>query len=234
MVSKLIWSSVAVMSLAFVAPIHAQQVSTDSVYAPVYIRELQESLREYARAQERYYGGNARYASRVNATGFNLGPRQRVVVLTSTPTGHSGVATHLDAPGVICGIYVGTAPPPIDPDSFEGVPSCRGGNRSVVESPRVTSAANRLRSDLGIYLVAQAAYYAENGVYGESPSQIGVAPSVGTTIVIVTTSTGGHSAVAAQRDVPGLVCAIWMGGALAPLDDGAAQGQASCRMPRRN
>ena len=147
MVSKTIWLGIASLSLAFVTPVHARQIAQDSVYSPVFIRELQESLREYARAQERYYGGNARYASRLNATKLTLGPRQRVVVLTSTPTGHSGIATHLDAPGVICGIYVGTAPPPLDPESVEGVPSCNGGNRASVESPRVTSAARANSGD---------------------------------------------------------------------------------------
>jgi hypothetical protein len=81
-------------------------------------------------------------------------------------------------------------------------------------------------------VTAQENYYAAHSTYAGTAQATALKPSTGVTVVVLTFSPKGHNAVAIHKDVPGLVCAIWVGQKDAPpLDDRAEEGEPTCRFP---
>lgn len=100
------------------------------------------------------------------------------------------------------------------------------------DSALMANATRAMRSDLRNYVVAQEKYYSVRSTYAGTTEAAELKPSAGVTVVVLTFSPQGHNAVAIHKDVPGLVCAIWVGRQPAPpLNDGAREGEPSCRLP---
>ena len=55
-------------------------------------------------------------------------------------------------------------------------------------------------------------------------------PSTGVTVVLLTGSNTGHSEIAIDERVPGLVCATYVGNSPPPVGKGD-EGEAACRGP---
>jgi hypothetical protein len=89
-----------------------------------------------------------------------------------------------------------------------------------------------LRSDLRNFVVAQEIYFADHSTYAPSLREMGeiYRPSPGVTVVILTSSNSGHSEIAIDERVPGLVCAMYVGNAPPPLGSGQ-EGEPVCRGP---
>ena len=75
------------------------------------------------------------------------------------------------------------------------------------DSALVRAATRTLRSDLRNFVVAQERYYADHGTYATSLYAIReiYRPSAGVTLVVLTGSDTGHSDIAVEERVPGLV-----------------------------
>lgn len=114
---------------------------------------------------------------------------------------------------------------------FAGAPPLRG-QQARPDSAAVASAARTLTRDLRQYVTAQENYYAAHRTYAGAAQATALKPSTDVTVIVLTFSSKGHNAVAIHRDVPGLVCAIWVGQKDAPpLDDRAEEGEPTCRLP---
>jgi hypothetical protein len=92
----------------------AQAAPPDSVALAEARQRLASDLRNLITAQESFFADHETYASTMARLGDRYRPSQgvRVVLLTSSGTGHSEVALDERVPGLVCGTYVGTAPPP--------------------------------------------------------------------------------------------------------------------------
>ena len=99
------------------------------------------------------------------------------------------------------------------------------------DSAALASAVSTLKNDLRNYVTAQEQYYAAHSTYAGTAQATTLRPSPRVTVVVLTFSPKGHNAVAIHKDVPGLVCAIWVGSHARPLDDPSKEGAPSCRLP---
>ncbi len=99
------------------------------------------------------------------------------------------------------------------------------------DSAALATAVSTLKNDLRNYVTAQEQYYAAHSTYAGTVQATTLKPSLGVTVVVLTFSPKGHNAVAIHKDVPGLVCAIWVGSHSRPLDDPSKEGAPSCRLP---
>ena len=92
-----------------------------------------------------------------------------------------------------------------------------------------------LQSDLRNLVTAQEAFFADNMAYAPSIPAMGgmYFPSRGASVAVLTLSETGWNAVAIHEDAPGYVCGIFVGmeDKMAPLHDGAAEGEATCKGP---
>jgi hypothetical protein len=100
----------------------------------------------------------------------------------------------------------------------------------------LTVAARRtaLTSDLRNFAAAQEVFFKEYGHFARSVHDLvelkKFTATPGSTVVLLTSSDAGYSAIAIHRDVAELVCAIWLGKAPPPL--GASdEGRVLCRVP---
>jgi len=100
------------------------------------------------------------------------------------------------------------------------------------DSATIEAAKRTLRSDLRNFVTVQESYFADHGTYARSLRSLSAIfePSAGVTILLLTTSDKGHSEVATDKRVPGLVCAMHVGTAAAPLGLGR-EGEVVCRDP---
>ena len=108
--------------------------------------------------------------------------------------------------------------------------------QASADSATLAAAVQTLRSDLRYYLTAQEAFYADHNTYAATAQATAqatnFAPNQSVTVVVLTSSDRGHSAVAIHSVVPGIVCGIWVGAEPAPpLRDGASEGRPTCRIP---
>ena len=116
--------------------------------------------------------------------------------------------------------------------ALPGLPHPAVAQRSPRDSTALATATRTLKSDLRNYVTAQEQYYGAHSTYAGTAQATTLKPSPGVTVVILTFSPKGHNAVAIHRDVPGLVCASWVGEKDAsPLDDRAKEGEPTCRIP---
>lgn len=91
-----------------------------------YVAKMKSDLRNLATAQEAYYYDNSTYYSgAVPGPGLAFDPSSGVLIVLSgvTATGWAGRATHLQAPGRSCALFVGTAPP-VAPATTDGEVAC--------------------------------------------------------------------------------------------------------------
>ena len=100
------------------------------------------------------------------------------------------------------------------------------------DSALVRAATATLRSDLRNFLSAQESYFADHTTYASSLHAMRelYSPSRGVTLVVLTASDTGHSDIAVDERVPGLVCAMYVGNAPPPLGRGS-EGEVVCRGP---
>ncbi len=100
------------------------------------------------------------------------------------------------------------------------------------DSALVRAAWLTLRSDLRNFVTAQEIYFADHSTYASSLREMGeiYRPSPGVTLVLLTSSDMGHSEIAIDERVPGLVCAMYIGSVPPPLGSGQ-QGEPVCRGP---
>lgn len=121
--------SIPFLGLALTAlalPVQAQEASPDSLPIAVAALVLQSDLRNYVRFQERFFADHNTFAAMAEATDLVPSRGVTVVLLTSSGRGHSAVAIHSAAPGLVCGIWVGAEPaPPLRDGASEGRPTCR-------------------------------------------------------------------------------------------------------------
>ncbi len=93
-----------------------------------------------------------------------------------------------------------------------------------------------LKSDLHNYVTAQEAFYVERIRYAGSIRSLALSEfryrsSRGVMLVVLTANDKGHSAIAIHEDLPDYPCAIRVGDIPPPLNDGAGEGEATCRWP---
>ncbi len=105
--------------------------------------------------------------------------------------------------------------------------------QEVPPDPALVRAATRtLQSDLRNFSTVQERYYADHSTYASSLHALRemYRPSSGVTLVVLTASARGHSEIAIDERVPGLVCAIYFGSAPPPLGSGEAA-EVECQGP---
>jgi TonB family protein len=97
----------------------------------------------------------------------------------------------------------------------------------------ITRLPDSLKSQLRRYVVGQEAYFVDHVTYAQTVAGLGwgYRPDDGVTVAVLTSTGNAHSAIAVHEDWPSLVCAVRVGDAPPPLNDGAAEGQATCRIP---
>ena len=107
----------------------AQVEGPGSEAARPHVRVIHSDLRNLVTAQEAYFADNVAYAPSVPAMGGIYVPSRgaRVVILTLFGSGWNGIAIHADAPGYVCGVFVGKdATAPLHDEAAEGEVTCKG------------------------------------------------------------------------------------------------------------
>ncbi len=101
------------------------------------------------------------------------------------------------------------------------------------DSATVRAATRTLRSDLRNFVVAQEMFFADHTAYAKSLHEIRETyrPSAGVTLVVLIGSGTGHSEIAIDERVPGLVCAMYVGDDIPPPLGGDGEGEVVCRGP---
>ena len=124
-------ATLAILAVATPASATAQQAQPstglDSAVVAAARRGLQSDLRNFVTAQELYFSKNGRYARSMQEISSLYKPSASaaMIVVTSSGTGHSEVAVDNRAPGLVCAMFVGIAPPPFGTGS-QGEVSCHG------------------------------------------------------------------------------------------------------------
>lgn len=105
----------------------AQGTPVDSAGIQAARATLRSDLRNFVTAQEQFFADHVTYARSLREMGNIYLPSRGVtlVLLASTSTGHSEIAIIDRAPGLVCAMYVGNAPPPLGRGN-EGEPVCQG------------------------------------------------------------------------------------------------------------
>ena len=99
------------------------------------------------------------------------------------------------------------------------------------DSALVRAATRTLQSDLRNFVTVQEMYFADHDTYASSLHALRelYRPSAGVTLVVLIGSGSGHSEIAIDERVPGLVCAMFIN-APSPMGRGA-EGEPVCRGP---
>ena len=88
-----------------------------------YIAGMKADLRNLVTAQEAYFADNVTYASTTTNLNYNVSAGNTITVTANSGTGWSATSKNT-ATAKTCGIYVGSATPPITGES-EGAPTCQ-------------------------------------------------------------------------------------------------------------
>jgi type IV pilus assembly protein PilA len=88
-----------------------------------YIAGMKSDLRNLVTAQEAYFADNVTYATTTTNLSFGVSAGNTVTVTAATGTGWSATSNN-NATTKTCGIFVGSAAPPIAGES-EGAPTCQ-------------------------------------------------------------------------------------------------------------
>ena len=86
-------------------------VRYDRVRSNSFMAVTQSDLKNVATLQEFHHADNLMYAADAATLNAQLSPGVAVTVTHNTPTGWSAQATHSGDSNILCGVYVGTAPP---------------------------------------------------------------------------------------------------------------------------
>ncbi len=88
-----------------------------------YAAQLRADLRNLVTAEESFFADSIRYTSALRSLGYRPSAGVTVTILGATDTSWSATATHVNLPGYVCGIFVGSATAPIAGQN-EGEPVC--------------------------------------------------------------------------------------------------------------
>ncbi len=101
------------------------------------------------------------------------------------------------------------------------------------DSATVRAATRTLRSDLRNFVTVQEMYFADHTTYASSLHALRemYRPSAGVTLVVLIGSGTGHSEIAIDERVPGLVCAMYIGDDIPPPLGMGGEGEVVCRGP---
>jgi len=88
-----------------------------------YIAGMKADLRNLVTAQEAYFADNVTYATTTTNLNYNVSAGNGVTVTSATGTGWAATSSN-NATTKTCGIFVGSATPPITGQS-EGAPVCQ-------------------------------------------------------------------------------------------------------------
>jgi prepilin-type N-terminal cleavage/methylation domain-containing protein len=86
---------------------------------------LRSDLRNLAVAEESYFYEHQTYTDDLSALKVNITTNVALTFATATSTGWAATATHAVASPATCGIFVGSAAPPIAAASKEGRVGCQ-------------------------------------------------------------------------------------------------------------
>ena len=112
-------------------------------------------------------------------------------------------------------------------------PATLAGQQEEPDSATVRAATRTLQSDLRNFVTVQEMYFADHEYYAFSLHDVGdmYHTSDGVTLIVLTAAATGHSAIAIDERVPGLVCAVYVGNAPHPLWQQRGDGEVHCREP---
>ncbi len=85
---------------------------------------LKSDLRNLAVAEEAFLYENQLYSNDTIALNFSTSPAVALTFVSATGSGWSATTTHVNAAPVTCGIYFGSAAPPIAATTTEGQVAC--------------------------------------------------------------------------------------------------------------
>ena len=90
-----------------------------------YKAQLKSDLRNVVLAEEAYFSDHRRYATRSElGDGFSAITNDSIVVVPAGSLGYSATGTHVNLPGVVCGIWSGLQSPDGMHGAAEGVATC--------------------------------------------------------------------------------------------------------------
>jgi hypothetical protein len=197
-----------------------------------YRATMKSDLRNLVVAEEAYFSDHAAYAGALSPLSYNTSYGVTVFLRLVDARGWSALARH-DGTTTTCGIYVGTAPPPISGQA-EGEPRCDGENPPTASSADAASPAGTedgalaaMKSDLRNLVTAEESYFADHRTYAINVRDLDFAVSKGVTITLVAATSTGWSA-RAQHVATSKSCGIFVGSAQPPAPS-QAEGEPVCR-----
>jgi hypothetical protein len=112
------------------------------------------------------------------------------------------------------------------------VPAPAPAQAAPPDSVAVAEATRRLTGDLRNFIVAQEQYFADHVTYAPTLARLATLHRTtnGVTLVLLTSSGTGHSEIAIDERVPGLVCGTYVGNAPQPFGRGE-EGAIVCHGP---
>lgn len=136
-------------------------------------------------------------------------------IIATRDSSSRAMARYRNTPNVVCTVRIGHARWLVLGDTL-ATPVCETGSEAWMQAA------------LQEYAEAQARYQRRHRGWAVSTDELDLIPFGDVVTTLLTVSNGGHSAMATDDSVPGLVCAIKIGNAPAPLRDDAEQGVATC------
>ena len=91
--------------------------------AKAYVASEKADLRNLVTAQEAYFSDNVTYATTTANLSYNVSAGNTITMVSANGTGWSATSAN-NATTITCGIFVGSATPPITGES-EGAPTCK-------------------------------------------------------------------------------------------------------------
>jgi hypothetical protein len=196
-----------------------------------YRASMKSDLRNLVVAEEAYYADHATYAGALSALNYNTSYGVRVFLGVVNASGYSALARH-EGTTTTCGIYVGTAPPPISGQA-EGEPRCDGETQPAASGAEAAGpvateegALAVMKSDLRNLVTSQESYFAGHRAYASKVGDLDFEVSRGVTITLVAASSTGWSATASHIATR-KTCGIFVGDATPP-QAGLQEGQPRC------
>jgi len=112
------------------------------------------------------------------------------------------------------------------------IPATASAQEAKPDSVILQAATRTLKSDLRNFVTAQEQFFADHTTYARSLHEMVTLfrPTRSVTLVLLTSSDSGHSEIAIDERMPGLVCAMYVGNAPPPLGKGS-EGEVVCRGP---
>jgi hypothetical protein len=121
---KLLGMALALSGPSAVAAQAREAAIPDSTVTEAAKRTLKSDLRNFVVAQEAYFADHGTYARAFRAIAFRPTSGVTIVLLTASDTAHSEIGIDDRVPGLVCAMFVGRAPRPLD-GGEEGEVVCR-------------------------------------------------------------------------------------------------------------